>query len=257
MEASRRRRSIWWWFWTYFAVNTFDRTLFSHVIIGIDHGRSGVTATITSWFVVRRGHPESAARGMSRRRTTNYSGVVAVTPSRPWLIPLIELPCHLRHAYITSNTLYTGCTVVAVGSTKAVPIYIFYHNQFLLGLRSLVIFSLFFLVFFKGKFIHWLSCYYYCCCYYYYHYYRHHHYHHYCYYYRHHHHHHHHHHHFTRERACSSDKGFPGMVHWFAKIEICNFRLVPLHVIPLQSLFPFATWGTSQNGWRLRNSKIY
>ena len=33
MEASRRRRSIWWWFWTYFVVNTFHTTLFSHVII--------------------------------------------------------------------------------------------------------------------------------------------------------------------------------------------------------------------------------
>ena len=29
----------------YFVVNTFDTKLFSHVIIGIDHGRSGVTAT--------------------------------------------------------------------------------------------------------------------------------------------------------------------------------------------------------------------
>ena len=54
MEASRRRRSIWWWFWTYFVVNTFHATLFSNVIIGIDHGRSGVTATTPSWFVVRR-----------------------------------------------------------------------------------------------------------------------------------------------------------------------------------------------------------
>ena len=57
MEASRRRRSIWWWFWTYFVVNTCNITLFSHVIIGIDHGRSGVTATTPSWFVVRRGRP--------------------------------------------------------------------------------------------------------------------------------------------------------------------------------------------------------
>ena len=29
----------------YFVVNTFHTTLFSHVIIGIDHGREGVTAT--------------------------------------------------------------------------------------------------------------------------------------------------------------------------------------------------------------------
>ena len=35
-------------------VNTFDTMLFSHVIIGIDHGRSGVTATTPEWFVVRR-----------------------------------------------------------------------------------------------------------------------------------------------------------------------------------------------------------
>ena len=66
---------FWWIFWTYFVVNTLHTKLFSHVIIGIDHGRSGVTATTPSWFVVRRG------------RTTNHSGVVAVTPSRPWSIP--------------------------------------------------------------------------------------------------------------------------------------------------------------------------
>ena len=41
MEASRWRHSIWWWFWTHFVVNTCNITLFSHVIIGIDHGRSG------------------------------------------------------------------------------------------------------------------------------------------------------------------------------------------------------------------------
>ena len=29
----------------------------------------------------------------------------------------IELRCHLGHAYIISNTLYTGCTAVVVGST--------------------------------------------------------------------------------------------------------------------------------------------
>ena len=54
MEASRRRRSIWWWFWTYFVLSTCNITLFSHVIIGIDHGREGVTATTPEWFVVRR-----------------------------------------------------------------------------------------------------------------------------------------------------------------------------------------------------------
>ena len=53
MEASRRRRSIWWWFWTYFVVNKFCTKLFFHVIIGIDQGRSGVTATTPDWFVVR------------------------------------------------------------------------------------------------------------------------------------------------------------------------------------------------------------
>ena len=47
----------------------------------------GVTATTTLWFVVQQGHLESAALGMSRRRTTNHSGVVAITPSRPWSIP--------------------------------------------------------------------------------------------------------------------------------------------------------------------------
>ena len=36
----------------------------------------------------------------------------------------IELPGHLGHAYIISNALYTGCTAVVGGSTKAVPIYI-------------------------------------------------------------------------------------------------------------------------------------
>ena len=54
MEASRRRRSIGGWFWTYVVVNAFDTKLFSHVLIGIDHGRDGVTATTPSWFVVRR-----------------------------------------------------------------------------------------------------------------------------------------------------------------------------------------------------------
>ena len=83
----RRRRSIWWWFWKYFVVNTCNITFFSHVIIGIDHGRLGVTATTPSWFVVRWGRPSSCALGMSRRRTTNHLGVVAVTPSRPWSIP--------------------------------------------------------------------------------------------------------------------------------------------------------------------------
>ena len=92
-------------FLTYFVVNTCNITLFSHGIIGIDHGRSGVTATTPWWFVVRRGRPSSCALetsrrrttnhsgvvncalGTSRRRTTNHSGVVAVTPSRPWSIP--------------------------------------------------------------------------------------------------------------------------------------------------------------------------
>ena len=60
MEASRGRCSICWWFWTYFVVNTCNMTLFSHVIIGIDHGRSGVTATTLSWFVVRRGRPNKS-----------------------------------------------------------------------------------------------------------------------------------------------------------------------------------------------------
>ena len=45
MEASRRWRSIWWRFWTYFVVNTFQTKLLSHVIIGIDHCQLGVTAT--------------------------------------------------------------------------------------------------------------------------------------------------------------------------------------------------------------------
>ena len=42
-----------------------------------------------SWFVVRRGRPSSCALGTSRRRTTNHSGVVALTPDRPWSIPII------------------------------------------------------------------------------------------------------------------------------------------------------------------------
>ena len=37
-----RRRLIWWRLWTCFVVSTFDTKLFIHVIIGIDHGRSGV-----------------------------------------------------------------------------------------------------------------------------------------------------------------------------------------------------------------------
>ena len=48
MEESRRRRSIWWRFRMYFVVNTCDTTLFSHVKIGIDHCREGVTATTPS-----------------------------------------------------------------------------------------------------------------------------------------------------------------------------------------------------------------
>ena len=31
--------------------------------------------------------------------------------------PGTKLPCHLGHAHIISNTLYTGCTAVVVGST--------------------------------------------------------------------------------------------------------------------------------------------
>ena len=58
--------TFWWWFWTYYVVNTFHTTLFSHAIIGIDHGREGVTATTPSWFVVRRGRPESAGQQITR-----------------------------------------------------------------------------------------------------------------------------------------------------------------------------------------------
>ena len=65
MEVSKRRCSIWWWFWTYVVVNMVDTKLFNYGIIGIDHGRSGVTAATPSWFVVRRGRPLSCALGMS------------------------------------------------------------------------------------------------------------------------------------------------------------------------------------------------
>ena len=65
-----------WRFWKYFVVNTFDSKLFSHVIIVIHDGRSGVTTTT----------PLSCALGTSRGRTTNHSDVVAVTPSLPWSI---------------------------------------------------------------------------------------------------------------------------------------------------------------------------
>ena len=57
MEASVQRYSMWLWFWMYFVLNTFDTKLFSHVIIRIDHGWSGVMATTPLWFVVRRGRP--------------------------------------------------------------------------------------------------------------------------------------------------------------------------------------------------------
>ena len=68
MQASRRRRSIWWWFWTYFVVNTSDITLFSHVIIGIDHGREGVMATTPEWFVVWRRDVPRAQVGRELRQ---------------------------------------------------------------------------------------------------------------------------------------------------------------------------------------------
>ena len=84
MEASRRRRSIWWWFWTYFVVNTCNITFFSHVIIGIDYGRSGVTATTPSWLVVRRGRPSSAPDNKSLGCCCRNSPPTVINPlSKP------------------------------------------------------------------------------------------------------------------------------------------------------------------------------
>ena len=50
------------------------------------------------------GRPESAARGTSRRRTTNHEGVVAVTPDRPWSIPIITwLNNVILHVFTTKK----------------------------------------------------------------------------------------------------------------------------------------------------------
>ena len=71
-------------------VNMFHTKFFSHVIIGIDHGRSWVTATTSSWLVVWRGRPESAARGMSP--PDNKSLGCCCRNSRPTVInPLIQI----------------------------------------------------------------------------------------------------------------------------------------------------------------------
>ena len=86
-----------------FFVNTCNITLFSRVIIGIDHGRSGVTATTPSWFVVRRGRPSSCALGTSRHRTTNHLGVVAVTPSRPWSFPQTQITKFCTQVIFTAD----------------------------------------------------------------------------------------------------------------------------------------------------------
>ena len=56
---------------------------------GIDHGRDGVTGTTPEWFVVRRRDVPRAQLEGRPRRTTNHEGVVAVTPDRPWSIPII------------------------------------------------------------------------------------------------------------------------------------------------------------------------
>ena len=64
---------------------------------GIDHGREGVTATTPEWFVVRR-------RDVPRAQlwTTNHEGVVAVTPDRPWSIPVITWPNNvILHVFTT------------------------------------------------------------------------------------------------------------------------------------------------------------
>ena len=67
--------------WTKCSVNSI-RKVFLSCYYMIDHGREGVMATTHLCFVA----PSCALRA-SRRRPTNHSGVVAVTPSRPWSIP--------------------------------------------------------------------------------------------------------------------------------------------------------------------------
>ena len=46
----------------------------------------------------------SCALGTSRCRTTNHSGVVAVTPSRPWSIPIIPWTNNFYQTYLRQNT---------------------------------------------------------------------------------------------------------------------------------------------------------
>ena len=49
-----------------------------------------------------RAHCMYIGLGTSRRRTTNHSGVVAVTPSRPWSIPIIAWPNNvISHVFMT------------------------------------------------------------------------------------------------------------------------------------------------------------
>ena len=81
MDAVRQRHLILWRFWKFFVITFFNTNLFSHVIIGIDHGWSGVMTTTPSWYVVWQGCPLSCSLGMSMHP------VVAVTPSRLWSIP--------------------------------------------------------------------------------------------------------------------------------------------------------------------------
>ena len=70
----------------------------------IDHGREGVTATTPEWFLVRRRDvPRTQLEGRSHR-TTNHEGVVAVTPDRPWSIPIITwLNNVILHVFTTTN----------------------------------------------------------------------------------------------------------------------------------------------------------
>ena len=102
MAASRQRRSIWWWFWTYFVVDTFHTTLFSHVIIGIGHGREGVTATTPEWFIVRRRDVPRALLLRSRDvpAPDNKSLGCCCRNSLPTVInPLKIIPCQTNNKY--------------------------------------------------------------------------------------------------------------------------------------------------------------
>ena len=56
------------------------------------------------WFVVRRRDVPRAQFEGRPRRTTNHSGIVAVTPDRPWSIPIITWLNNFVWNVFTKNT---------------------------------------------------------------------------------------------------------------------------------------------------------